>query len=112
MSKDNEKYYMDYPTRKIGKGNPYSCCASCGRSVPEINGQLDRHLPNCEYRLAKEKEILNEGDLTMDKVVTYLKEHLTVNVFASRRWGVEVKLFLDGEEIASDCADLPECDHE
>lgn len=50
-------YYSDYPTEPIGGGNPYYRCAHCGRSDPEINGSLEKHLSWCEYRLAKEAEI-------------------------------------------------------
>ena len=48
-----EKYYSDYPTVPIGGGNPYYCCASCGRSAPQINGSLDGHNDNCEWVIAK-----------------------------------------------------------
>lgn len=34
-------YYSDYPSKPIGKPNPYYCCAICGVSDPEINGQLE-----------------------------------------------------------------------
>lgn len=51
-------YDDDYPKQKIGHGNPYYCCASCGRSVPEINGQLSNHREDCEYRKSKDQEAL------------------------------------------------------
>jgi hypothetical protein len=50
-------YYNDYPTEKIGGNNPYSQCRFCGRSTPEINGDLDGHSECCEYRLRKEEEL-------------------------------------------------------
>jgi len=67
-----DEYYSDYPTRPIGGGNPYYCCAHCGRSDPEINGRLEGHAPDCEYRLEKENPYygqlivaaaIKEGDL-------------------------------------------------
>lgn len=51
------KYYCDYPTVKIGGGNPYYKCASCGRSDPEINGRLEGHEDDCEWVLNKKKEL-------------------------------------------------------
>lgn len=52
----NMSYYCDFQTRPIGKPNPYHCCEYCGRSVPEINGRLDRHLKNCKYRIDMENK--------------------------------------------------------
>lgn len=51
------KYYCDYPSVKIGGGNPYYKCASCGRSDPEINGRLEGHEYNCEWMLNKKREL-------------------------------------------------------
>lgn len=48
-----EKYDDDYPKRKIGGGNPYWCCAYCGISDPQINGQIKNHASHCEYRIRK-----------------------------------------------------------
>lgn len=52
-----EKYYNDYPTEPIGGSNPYHCCAHCGVSDPEINGQLEAHAEGCEYRVKYEKHL-------------------------------------------------------
>lgn len=57
-------YYTDYETEPIGGGNPYYCCAHCGRSDPEINGQLDKHMSWCEYRQRKEAELARAADAT------------------------------------------------
>jgi hypothetical protein len=54
------KFYNDYPTRKISKTNPYSCCEYCGVSTPAINGDLKNHLEFCQYRKFKELEEENE----------------------------------------------------
>ena len=53
-----EKYYNDYPTEPIGGKNPYYCCSSCAKSVPEINGRLEGHSLWCKYR--KEAEAKEE----------------------------------------------------
>lgn len=50
-------YFSDYPTVRIGGGNPYHECANCHISDPEINGMLNRHSEYCEYRIRKEKEL-------------------------------------------------------
>ena len=52
-----EVYYSDYPSEPIGGDNPYYRCVYCKRSDPEINGTLEKHSKNCEYRLEKEKEL-------------------------------------------------------
>lgn len=52
-------YFDDFETEPIGDGNPYYRCISCKRSVPEINGYIERHLETCEYRIKKEKELTN-----------------------------------------------------
>lgn len=49
--------YYSYPTEPIGGGNPYYCCASCGRSDPQINGRLDGHYDFCEWAKNKRKEL-------------------------------------------------------
>ena len=55
-----EEYYTDYPTEPIGGGNPYYRCSYCKRSVPEINGYLERHAEWCEYRINKMKKMTEE----------------------------------------------------
>lgn len=62
--KDIEKMYLtDFDTKPIGGGNPYSACSRCGRSVPEINGNLYKHDEYCEYRIKKEASLLSGGVL-------------------------------------------------
>jgi len=51
------RYYIDYPIERIGGGNPYYRCKSCGVSDPEINGRLDGHRSDCEWMLNKKKEV-------------------------------------------------------
>jgi len=50
-------YFTDYPTEPIGGGNPYSRCVYCKISVPQINGDLEKHDYDCQYRIAKEKKL-------------------------------------------------------
>jgi hypothetical protein len=50
------KYYDDYDDEPIGGSNPYYCCSDCGRSDPEINGRLFKHLKFCKYRRQKIQE--------------------------------------------------------
>lgn len=47
-------YYTDYPKRKMSKPNPYYCCFYCGKTDPYINGRLDKHEKDCEYRIIME----------------------------------------------------------
>ena len=51
---NQEKYYDDYPKEPARGGNPYYCCSYCGKSDPEINGEIKNHHEWCEYRLLKE----------------------------------------------------------
>lgn len=56
MNHDNE-FYGDFPTEKIGGGNPYHRCVHCKRSVPEINYSLTGHYDWCEYRISKSLQL-------------------------------------------------------
>lgn len=60
----SEEYYTDYPKSRIGGGNPYYKCSSCGISDPQINGQLDNHADNCKWveeKLKKIQKVLDEN---------------------------------------------------
>ncbi len=46
--------YSGYATEPIGDGNPYYRCIHCKRSVPEINGRLEKHDVDCQYQRAIE----------------------------------------------------------
>lgn len=63
-------YYRDYPTRPMGGGNPYYCCASCGVTDPQINGTLEGHRSDCEW--AKQKKI--ELGISSDLVCPFCRE--------------------------------------
>ena len=50
-----EAFDIGYPQEPVeGVMNVY-CCKSCRRLTTEINGLLENHAPNCEYRLEKTK---------------------------------------------------------
>jgi hypothetical protein len=79
---DQKKYYNDYPKEPIGGRNPYYCCSYCGKSDPEINGEIKNHHEWCEYRILKElmkekaKEVLYaymdvEKDLSQPKILIH-----------------------------------------
>ena len=59
--------YNDYPTEPIGDGSLDRQCKSCKVPVLEINGDLDKHRPWCEYRqemkTREQQEKLTEENL-------------------------------------------------
>jgi hypothetical protein len=81
-----EKYeFYDFPTEPIGGGNPYYMCASCGRSVPEINYRIDGHLKDCEWAKKKRAELAGEKTLHLTKVQQiFLSE--TINTWLAHRY--------------------------
>lgn len=49
-----KSYYIDYPQEHVeGQAHSYRC-AFCKVITTKINGNLDGHLPICEYRLKLE----------------------------------------------------------
>jgi len=49
-------FLHDYPQEKLdGELYKYKC-AFCGIDTVTIDGMLENHLPNCEYRLKKEND--------------------------------------------------------
>lgn len=50
-------YYCDYPTEPMGGTNPYYRCVFCKKTDPQINGTLENHAEDCEYRLQKQNAI-------------------------------------------------------
>ncbi len=55
--------YNDYPTSRIGGGNPNYKCKYCGRSVPEINMSNKNHSKSCQWVIAQEREHYLKGYL-------------------------------------------------
>lgn len=43
----SDVFWAGYDKRPMGKGNPYYACIGCGRTDPEINGDIKRHGPGC-----------------------------------------------------------------
>lgn len=61
-----DNMFSDYPSRKIGGGNPYHCCIFCERSAPQLFGHLERHESYCLYRKAKEAMISGNKSEMLD----------------------------------------------
>lgn len=40
-------YWTDFDTYPLGGGNPYHACVGCDRSVPELNGDINKHHSWC-----------------------------------------------------------------
>jgi hypothetical protein len=40
-------YWSGYDTKPMGGGNPYYCCVGCGRTDPQINGDINAHGEGC-----------------------------------------------------------------
>lgn len=48
-------FYIDYPQESYeGQAHRYRC-AFCQEETTKINGRLEGHLPNCEYRVQQEQ---------------------------------------------------------
>lgn len=47
MDQFEDDYWAGYGREPIGGGNPYMCCVGCGRSDPEINGDIRNHGIGC-----------------------------------------------------------------
>lgn len=51
-----KSYYIDYPQEHV-EGQAYTYrCVFCKLLTTKINGNLDGHLPNCDYRIKLERE--------------------------------------------------------
>jgi len=61
--------FDDYPSVPIGSGNPYWCCALCGKSAPQLFRHLEAHNSWCLYRKVKEAIIADDKDLMLDLVI-------------------------------------------
>lgn len=99
----SDVYYHDYENEPIGGGNPYWRCVHCKRSDPEINGRLEGHDPDCEYRLKKEAELRmsTPGNPVADALA------LADAPVKSKAWllaSAQMAQHCEGEEDASDAA--------
>lgn len=55
-------YYIDYPQEHLeGQAHTYRC-VYCKVVTTKINGSLQGHLPDCEYRLKLEREGFEKND--------------------------------------------------
>jgi hypothetical protein len=66
---------FDYPSEPIGGGNPYQRCADCKRSAPEINGMVENHYPDCEWRIMMENPKVSEAAYN-DAVQVYFNYYI------------------------------------
>jgi len=61
MNSNNLPFFVDYPQEQIeGHMNSYQC-KYCKEHALKINGRLEGHRSNCEYRISKEKELRQAG---------------------------------------------------
>ena len=106
-------FFNDHPTKPIGGGNPYHCCAYCEVSEPAIYGVLENHREWCEYRRLK----YLEQELELARLeIECLKLDLQKPVFCvALGWSSDVcegedldsmKLFHNGEEALAYKAEL------
>jgi hypothetical protein len=51
----SKPYYIDYPQEHVEGAQFRYRCAFCKLETTKINGRLEGHLPDCEYRQAREK---------------------------------------------------------
>lgn len=69
-------YYCDYPTEPMGGTNPYYRCVFCKKTDPQINGTLENHAEDCEYRIKKQNDIACEGFKTLWLLYVDAQKHL------------------------------------
>jgi hypothetical protein len=51
-----EAFDIGYPQENV-EGEMYKyCCRGCKRLTTDINGRLENHAEDCEYRLARTKQ--------------------------------------------------------
>lgn len=72
---EDKKLNFDYPSEPIGGGNPYQRCADCKRSAPEINGIVENHYADCEWRIMMENPKVNETQYT-DAIQLYFTKYV------------------------------------
>ena len=51
-------FYIDYPQEHQGDALHAYQCKFCKIDTVKINGLLENHLPDCIYRIEKEKSII------------------------------------------------------
>ncbi len=57
-----KSYYIDYPQEPLeGQAHVYRC-AYCKVVTTKINGNLQGHLPTCDYRLKLEQDGFEKSD--------------------------------------------------
>lgn len=67
-------FYIDYPQEHVeGQAHTYRC-AYCKVLTTTINGNLEGHLPTCEYRIHMKNRGFEEG--TSKKPVTSVTDEV------------------------------------
>jgi DNA-directed RNA polymerase subunit RPC12/RpoP len=65
-------FYIDYPQEHIEAQLHRYRCVHCKEETTTINGQLDGHLPSCEYRIKMENAgYETEGKDSTKKLVSH-----------------------------------------
>jgi hypothetical protein len=57
MLSKKAKYYIDYPQEKIDPSTNNYQCSYCKVSSLVINGLLEKHKKDCEYRVLMESKL-------------------------------------------------------
>ena len=52
-----KKKFFDYLKQQAGEGIHFIYCAHCKVDADYIGDRLERHLPSCEYRIQKQKNL-------------------------------------------------------
>lgn len=78
--------YNDYPTELIGDGSLYRQCKCCKVPVLEINGDLDKHRPWCEYRLEMKARHQHDKLLEENLWLRYLLGQVFHSLPEQRDW--------------------------
>ncbi len=76
----HDKLWTGYETRPMGGDNPYRCCTGCGRTDPEINGDINAHGENCSQVIRNLFELTGitfharreEGEVQIDSKYEYM----------------------------------------
>ncbi len=92
-------YDFSYPKEPIGGGNPYQRCVSCKKSDPAINGRVEGHLENCQWRRLREAPFgIEQRAQRQDSVVAQLRDLMVVaNTLGMYDAADVIKNIIDGK---------------
>ena len=67
-------FYIDYPQEHVeGQAHTYRC-AYCKLITTAINGNLEGHLPTCDYRIKLEKAGFETGECAKNQAANVTDE--------------------------------------